>query len=89
MQKTDKIKVQAESGQTLEVAVTSLGADVIWVLIGEGPHSSKCKLEPTRNGLAYAGSIMGREIIYPRSVAEVREELARSRQDDADYRWKR
>ncbi|MDX2481854.1 MAG: hypothetical protein QNK24_16145 [Desulfuromusa sp.] len=83
MQKTDKIKVLAESGQALEVVVTSIKADVIWILIGEGPHSSKCKLEPTPNGLAYAGSIMGREIIYERSVKEVRDEIAQSGQDGA------
>lgn len=81
MENTDRIKVQTESGQTLEVVVTSFKADAIWVLIGEGPHSSKCKLEPTRNGLAYAGSIMGREIIYQRSVKEVREEIARGGHD--------
>lgn len=78
MHSTDKIKVLAESGQFLEVTVTSISAEAIWVLIGEGPHSSKCKLEPTRNGLAYAGTIMGRELIYQQSVQQVREELARS-----------
>lgn len=78
MHHIDKIKVLTESGQLLEVTVTSLSAEAIWVLIGEGPHSSKCKLEPTRNGLAYAGSIMGRELIYQRSVKQVREELAGS-----------
>lgn len=83
MQDTDKIKVVTESGQSLEVVVTSIKADAIWILIGEGPHSSKCKLTPTPNGLAYAGSIMGREVIYPRSVKEVREELARRGQGGA------
>ncbi len=77
MQNSDKIIVETESGQTLEVVVTNFSATAIWVLIGEGPHSSKCKLEPTRNGLAYAGSVMGREIIYQRSVQDVKEELAR------------
>lgn len=77
MQSTDKIKVETETGQTLDVVVTNFSADAIWILIGEGPHSSKCKLEPTRNGLAYAGSVMGREIIYSRSVQDVRDELAR------------
>lgn len=89
MDKADKIKVRIESGQTLEVIVTSIKADAIWILVGEGPHSSKCKLEPTRNGLAYAGSIMGREIIYERSVAQVREELARTGQAGAAYKWRR
>jgi len=89
MEKTDRIKVVTESGQTLEVMVTSFNADAIWVLLGEGPHSSKCKLEPTRNGLAYAGSIMGREIIYQRSVKEVREEIARGGHDGASRQWRR
>ena len=89
MQKTDRIKVETESGQVIEVLVTSFHADAIWVLIGEGPNSSKCKLEPTRNGLAYAGSIMGREIIYQRSVKDVREEIARSGKADTSHRWKR
>jgi hypothetical protein len=88
MQVDDRIKVLTESGQTLDVLVTSLKADAIWVLVGEGPHSSKCKLEPTRNGLAYAGSIMGREIIYQKSVKEVQEQLARSGQGGV-HRWRR
>lgn len=89
MQKTEKIKVLAESGQALDVMVTGIKADAVWILIGEGPHSSKCKLESTRNGLAYAGSIMGREIIYERSVKDVREEISRSGQEGASHRWKR
>jgi DUF2075 family protein len=36
----------------------------------------KCTLTPTRNGLAYAGSVMGREIIYERSRAQVEADLA-------------
>ncbi|MCW8891909.1 MAG: hypothetical protein OQL18_01155, partial [Deltaproteobacteria bacterium] len=80
MQTTEKIKVHSESGQILEVMVTSFKADAIWILIGEGQHSSKCKLEPTRNGLAYAGTILGRELIYERSVKDVREDIARQSQ---------
>lgn len=86
MQNSDKIKVETETGQILDVVVTSFSADAIWILIGEGPHSSKCKLEPTRNGLAYAGSVMGREIIYPRSVQDVRDELARNAQHGGGFR---
>lgn len=89
MQKPDTITVRTESGQALEVVVTSLKAEAIWVLVGEGPHSMKCKLEPTRNGLAYAGSIMGREIVYPRSVKQLREEIAKAAQAESTYRWKR
>ncbi len=77
MQNPEKIKIETEAGQVLEVLVTSISADAIWILIGEGAHSSKCKLVPTRNGLAYSGSVIGREIIYKRSVQDVRKELAR------------
>ncbi len=80
MSQSDRIKVKTESGQVIEVTVTSKTAEAIWILIGDGPHSSKCKLEPTRNGLAYAGSIMGRELIYEQSSTAVRQELARSDQ---------
>lgn len=89
MLENDKIKVMTESGKPLDVIVTSIKADAIWILVGEGPHSSKCKLEPTRNGLAYAGSIMGREIIYEYSVKDVREEIARRGQDGASHRLRR
>lgn len=86
MQTSAKIKVETEAGQIIEVVVTSFSADAIWVLVGAGPHSSKCKLEPTRNGLAYSGSVMGREIIYPRSVKDVREELAGKVQPGGGFR---
>ncbi len=89
MQKHDRIKVETESGQLIEVTVTSISAEAIWILVGEGPHSSKCKLEPTRNGLAYAGSIMGRELIYPRSVKQVQLELASGGQRPPVRNWKR
>jgi len=65
---TDKIKVRVtESGQTMDVVVLNKRSDHIEVVIGEGVHSVKCQLNPTRNGLAYAGSVMGREIVYERS----------------------
>lgn len=86
MQNSEKIKVETEAGQIIEVLVTSINADAIWILIGEGPHSSKCKLEPTRNGLAYSGSVMGREIVYKRSVKDLREELARKVQYGGGFR---
>jgi len=46
-------------------------------VIGEGPHSVKCDLMPTRNGLAYAGSIMGRELVYERSKDQVQADINR------------
>lgn len=73
---TEKITVRVtETRQTLEVVVYSKRADVIEVVIGEGMHSVKCALTPTRNGLAYAGSVMGREIVYERSRDQVRADI--------------
>jgi hypothetical protein len=34
-------------------------------------------LLPTRNGLAYAGSVMGREIVYERSRGQVKADIER------------
>jgi hypothetical protein len=76
----EKIKVQAESGQTLEVVVSDKQADVIYIAIGEGINNVKCKLIPTRNELAYVGSVMGRELIYERSVREVKADIAHDEQ---------
>jgi hypothetical protein len=82
----EKIKVQTESGQTLEVVVSSKKSDAIWIILGEGVHNAKCKLLPTRNGLAYAGSVLGREIIYERSVAQVQADIAKA--DHASYQYR-
>ena len=68
----EKIKVRVTgSGQTLEVVVFSKRADRIEVVLGEGVHSVRCALTPTRNGLAYAGNALGREIVYERSREQV------------------
>jgi hypothetical protein len=82
----DRITVTTENGKTLEVVVASMTADAIWIVVGDGPHSVRCKLTPTRNARAYAGSVMGRELIYPRSVKKVQAELLRRRQDAERYR---
>ena len=66
-----------ETRQTIDVVVFSKRAEVIEVVIGEGTHSMKCALTPTRNGLAYAGSIMGREIVYERSRDQVQADIDR------------
>lgn len=71
----EKIKVKTETGQTLEVVVLSKRADRIQVVIGEGIHNVKCDLVPTRNGLAYAGTVMGRELVYERSRAQVEADI--------------
>lgn len=75
---TEKITVRVtETRQTLEVVVFSKRAEVIEVVIGEGIHNMKCALTPTRNGLAYAGSVMGREIVYERSRDQVKADIDR------------
>lgn len=75
---TEKITVRVtETKQTLEVVVFSKRADVIEVVIGEGINNIKCALTPTRNGLAYAGSVMGREIVYERSREQVQADIDR------------
>jgi len=74
----ERIKVRVTStGQVLDVVVFSKRAEVITVVLGEGVHSVRCSLTPTRNGLAYAGSAMGREIVYERSVEQVRADIDR------------
>ena len=56
----EKIKLRTEGGQLIGVVVLSKRADLIEVVIGEGVHNVRCTLTPTRNGLAYAGKVMGR-----------------------------
>ena len=64
-----------ENGQSLDVVVLNKRASGIQIVLGEGIHSVKCELSPTRNGLAYAGSIMGREIVYERSREQVQADI--------------
>jgi hypothetical protein len=73
----DKIKVRTENGQLLEVVVLHKRPESIQVLLGQGEHSVKCDLHPTRNGLAYAGSVMGRELVYERSREQVQADIER------------
>lgn len=84
----EKIAVKTENGKMLEVVVVSKSVDAIWVVLGEGLHNVKCKLVPTNNSLAYAGSIMGRELIYERSVKQVQTDIARHHREIATYRPK-
>ena len=66
-----------EGGQTLKVVVLDKRVHRIQVVLGEGIHNVKCDLTPTRSGLAYAGTIMGREIVYERSSAQVQADIDR------------
>ena len=73
----ERIKVLTETGHTLEVVVLSKRAERIEVVLGEGQHSVKAALTPSRNGLAYVGSVMGREIVYERSREQVQADIDR------------
>jgi hypothetical protein len=74
----EKITVRVtDTRQSLEVAVLTKRADRIEVVLGQGIHSVKCTLMPTRNGLAYAGHALGREIVYERSRQNVQADIDR------------
>jgi len=71
---SEKIQLKTEAGQIVEAVVLSKHADRIDVVIAE---SVRCSLTPTRNQLAYVGSVRGRELTYPRSRAQVEAEIAK------------
>ena len=74
----EKIKVRVtDTGQILEVVVLNKRAERIQIVLGAGIHSVKCDLSPTRNGRGYAGSAMGRELIYERSREQVQADIDR------------
>ena len=76
--KTEKIEVRAtDSDNTLRVVVFSKRVDRIEVVLGEGIHSVKCALVPTPNRTAYAGTAMGREIVYERTPEQVQVDIDR------------
>lgn len=72
----EKIKLRVtETGQTIDAVVMSKRPQAITVVIGEGVHNVKCELAPTRNALAYAGRVMGREVVYERSQKQVEADI--------------
>ena len=73
----EKIRIKTESGQVLDVVVLDKRADRIQVVLGEGVHSVRAELRPTSNGRAYAGNVMGREIVYERSREQVQADIDR------------
>lgn len=75
--KTETIVVRMENGRTMDVVVLSKRAGFIQVVVGQGTHSVKCDLLPTRNGRAFSGTVMGREIVYERTPAEVQADIDR------------
>ena len=82
---TEKIKVRTETGQVIEVVILSKRAECIEVVIGEGVHNVRCELKPTRSGMAYAGSVRGREIVYERSREQVEADLKRDAAGRRDF----
>ena len=76
--KDETIKVRVtESGEQIDVVVLKKRADSIQVVLGKGVHSVPCELLPTRTRRAYAGKVMGREIVYERSQEEVQADIDR------------
>ena len=67
-----------ENDDVVDVVVLSKRPDRIRVVLGQGAHSVTCELTPTRSGLAYAGKVMGREIVYERSREQVQADIDRS-----------
>ncbi len=82
-----KIKVRVtETDMTMDVVVFSMQPEKIEVVLGEGVHSVKCALSLTENGTAYAGSAMGREIVYEHSREQVLEDIELAEHDYRDSR---
>jgi len=82
-----KITVRiTETDKTMDVIVFSQREDKIEVVLGEGIHSVKCELLPTANGVAYAGSVMGREVVYERSREQVKADVELENHDYRDSR---
>ena len=74
----EKIKVKVtDTGKTMDVVVLNKRAQAIQIVLGEGVHSVKCDLAPTRYGQAYVGSAMGRELVYERSREQVQADIDR------------
>lgn len=75
----ERIKVKVTpAGRRPDVVVLSKRFDMIEVVLGEGVHSMRCRLSPTRHGMAYAGNAMGREIVYERARGDVVADLERA-----------
>ena len=84
---TETIKVRVtQTGQMMEVVVLEKRVESIQVVLGTGVHSVKCELRPTRTRSAYAGSVMGREIVYERTPEQVKADIARLNPALREYR---
>lgn len=82
---TIQIRV-TETDALMDVVVFSKREDRIEIVLGEGVHSVKCELNLTPNGTAYAGSAMGREIVYERSREQVKQDIVNETHDYRDSR---
>ncbi|HTO68964.1 MAG TPA: hypothetical protein VMR31_03815 [Myxococcota bacterium] len=80
---SEKIQLKTETGQLVEADVLSKHADRIDVVIAQ---SVRCSLVPTRNGLAYVGTVRGREVTYERTRKSVEAELAKRDQNRRRFR---
>jgi hypothetical protein len=82
---TTKVRV-TETGQTMDLAVLDQRPEMIRVVVGSGVHSVKCELTPTRTRSAYAGTVMGREIVYERTPEQVKADIDRLNPARREYR---
>ena len=82
---TIKVRI-TETGQTIDVVVLEKRPEFIQVVLGSGIHSVKCELKPTRTRSAFAGSVMGREIVYERTPDQVRADIDRLHPKLREYR---
>ena len=82
---TIKVRV-TETGQTMDLVILDKRPEVIVVVLGTGVHSVKCELKPTRTRTAYAGSVMGREIVYERTPEQVKADIDRVNPKLREYR---
>jgi len=84
-EQTIQIRV-TETDALMDVVVFSKREDRIEIVLGEGVHSVKCELNLTPNGMAYAGSAMGREIVYERTREQVKQDIENETHDYRDSR---
>jgi len=81
----ETIKLRTRLGdQLIDVRVLCKRADRIQIMLQEGAHSVFCELKPTADARAYAGTSLGREIIYERSRKDVEAEIASRPASDSD-----
>ena len=75
----EKIEVRATASGPVTKDI-EYGRRVLWidVAVRAGVHGGGCDLLPTRTGLAYSGSVMGRELVYERSRAQVEADIAKT-----------